>query len=110
MDLADPGNKPLSSAKVKRGARMTAARQRKILCERDHIIAREGSGAAFTCSIDRCRAAAPYCTTAFAGGDVGTRSACMRESIIGSSGNRLRRHIASCGSAITDAFYSGHPL
>jgi hypothetical protein len=29
MDLADPGNKPLSSAKVKRGARMTAARQRK---------------------------------------------------------------------------------
>jgi len=37
--LADPGNKPLSSAKVKRRARMTAARQCGTLCERDHIAA-----------------------------------------------------------------------
>jgi hypothetical protein len=44
LDLADPGNKPLSSAKVKRGARMTAARQRGMLCERNHIVARKGSG------------------------------------------------------------------
>jgi hypothetical protein len=39
LDLADPGNKPLSSAKVKRGARMTAARQCNTLCETDHIVA-----------------------------------------------------------------------
>jgi hypothetical protein len=46
--LADPGNKPLSSAKVKRGARMTAARQCSTLCERDHIATREGGDSAFS--------------------------------------------------------------
>jgi hypothetical protein len=35
--MADGGTKPLSSAKVKPGARMTARRQRRSLCEIDHI-------------------------------------------------------------------------
>jgi len=42
VGLADPGNKPLSPAKVKRSARMTAARQRGRQCEKDHIVARDG--------------------------------------------------------------------
>jgi hypothetical protein len=40
---ADAGNKPLSSAKVKPGARMTAARQCGTLCETDHITDRSES-------------------------------------------------------------------
>jgi hypothetical protein len=37
--MADGGTKPLSFAKVKPGARMTAKRQRRALCETDHTLA-----------------------------------------------------------------------
>ena len=95
LDLADPGNKPLSSAKVKRGARMTAARQRSTLCETDHIAApakRDGARRTIT---ERAL------DTAFAGmrrHEPGTAEA--------SSADRIRciDQIASCGSAITEAF------
>ena len=55
--LADPGNKPSSSAKVKRGARMTAARQRSTLCETDHIAAMRREQCAFGAAISRRTAA-----------------------------------------------------
>ena len=40
LDWPMPRNKPLSSAKVKPAARMTAARQCSALCETDHIAVR----------------------------------------------------------------------
>jgi len=88
LDLADPGNKPLSSAKVKRGARMTAARQCNTLCETDHIVAecgaaKAGDAAAAATAIKPTDRGA--LDTAFAGhhGHVGTRSRVPHESIIG---------------------------
>jgi hypothetical protein len=81
--LADPGNKPLSSAKVKRDTRMTAARQCGMPCERDHIFAREGGERAFTYRIDRAGGCGvldnPLLRVVMPGCEVG----CMRESTIG---------------------------
>jgi hypothetical protein len=109
--LADAGNKPLSSAKVKRGARMTAARQFGTLCERDHIAAREGGDSALAAIAIESRTAA-YGIPRFRGvcrSGPGHEAGYLRERVVGLIGNRLHRPNRALWFCRNGRFYSVRP-